>query len=164
MKISKVQIFALKSMTNRIVTKGCESLDKRFLNEEIEICRHISNILSPGTKVSVNEDIEFLANMYPSTITTSKLRSEICLLDQLKKSYPSMSMKKFCGVLVGSYKSLVPQCCDLAEKYLLAPVQNAVVERTFSFQNIILTPHRNRFLIENFGKKLFVKYTKFFLS
>ena len=54
--------------------------------------------------------------------------------------------------------------CDLAEKYLLAPVQNAVVERTFSFQNIILTPHRNRFLIENVGKKLFVKYTKFFLS
>ena len=33
-----------------------------------------------------------------------------------------------------------------------------------SNQNIILTPHRNRFLIENVGKKLFVKYTKFFLS
>ena len=29
---------------------------------------------------------------------------------------------------------------------------------------IILTPHRNIFLIENVGKKLFVKYTKFFLS
>ena len=66
--------------------------------------------------------------------------------------------------MVGSYQSHVPQCCDLAEKYLLAPVQNAVVERTFSFQNIILSPHRNRFLIENVDKKLFVKYTKFFLS
>ena len=56
MKISKVQIFALMSITNRIVTKGFKSLDKRFLNEEIEICRHISNIISPGTKVPVNED------------------------------------------------------------------------------------------------------------
>ena len=36
--------------------------------------------------------------------------------------------------------------------------------RTFSFQNIILTPHRNKFLIQDVGKKLFVKYTKFFLS
>ena len=36
--------------------------------------------------------------------------------------------------------------------------------RTFSFQNMILTPNRNKFLIQDVGKKLFVMYTKFYLS
>ena len=66
----------------------------------------------------------------------------------------------FCGVLVGSHQSIVPQCSDLAEKYLLAPIQNAGVERVFSQQNLIITSRRARLLLTNVGKKLLLKYTR----
>ena len=55
-------------------------------------------------------------------------------------------------------KSLLPQCCDIAQKYLLTPVQNAAIERTFSLQNLIIT------IISNVGMKLFIKYCKFILT
>ena len=54
--------------------------------------------------------------------------------------------------------------CDLAEKYLLTPVQNAVIERTFSLQNLIITARRSRILLSNVGMKLFVKYCKSILT
>ena len=52
----------------------------------------------------------------------------------------------------------------MAEIYLLAPIQNAVVERSFTFQNIIITPKRNRILIRTVGKKLLIKYSSWILS
>ena len=53
---------------------------------------------------------------------------------------------------------------QLAEIYLLAPIQNAVVERGFSFQNIILTPQRSRIIIKTIGIKVFLKYVKNILA
>ena len=44
------------------------------------------------------------------------------------------------------------------------PVQNAVIERTFSLQNLIITARRNRILLSNVGMKLFIKYCKFILT
>ena len=42
-------------------------------------------------------------------------------------------------------------------------LQNAVVERTFSLQNII-TPRRNQLLLATVGKKVLLKYCSFFLN
>ena len=62
-----------------------------------------------------------------------------------KRKMP-VKLKSFSGILVGNYLSLIPNCGVLAQLYLLAPIQNAVVERTFSFQNLILSAQRNRLL------------------
>ena len=48
--------------------------------------------------------------------------------------------------------------------YLLAPEQNSVVERAFSFQNLILSPRRSKLLLENVSKKILIKYCKLILS
>ena len=62
------------------------------------------------------------------------------------------------GVIVASYSSLVPQCSKLATLYLIAPIQNAVVESVFSHQNLIITSRRFSILIKTVGKKVLVKY------
>ena len=43
-------------------------------------------------------------------------------------------------------------------------LQNAVVERTFSLQNILITPRRSQLLLATVGKKVLLKYCSFFLS
>ena len=43
-------------------------------------------------------------------------------------------------------------------------LQNAVVERTFSLQNILITPRRNQLLLATVGKKVLLKYCSFFLN
>ena len=82
----------------------------------------------------------------------------------LKESFTKVNVKTFCGILAANYLQLLPQCGFLAQIYLLAPLQNAVVERTFSLQNILLTPRRNQMLLATVGKKVLLKYCSFFLS
>ena len=53
---------------------------------------------------------------------------------------------------------LVPQCAKLATIYLIAPIQNAVVESVFSHQNLIITSRRFSILIKTVGKKVLIKY------
>ena len=53
---------------------------------------------------------------------------------------------------------LVPQCAKLATIYLIAPIQNAVVESVFSHQNLIITSRRFSILIETVGKKVLIKH------
>ena len=89
---------------------------------------------------------------------------EMKLFPGLKKTFKDQPLSRFCGALVGSYQYMVPQCSILAEIYLLAPIQNAVVERGFSFQNIILTPQRSRIIIKTIGIKVFLKYVKNILA
>ena len=43
-------------------------------------------------------------------------------------------------------------------------IEKSIMPNNNNQSNDPLYTHRNRFLIENVGKKLFVKYTKFFLS
>ena len=71
---------------------------------------------------------------------------------------PRISTKNFMGVLVASYSSLVPQCSKIATLYLIAPIQNAVVESVFSHQNLIITSRRFSILIKTVGRKVLVKY------
>ena len=80
-----------------------------------------------------------------------------------KRKMP-VKLKSFSGILVGNYLSLIPNFGVLAQLYLLAPIQNAVVERTFSFQNLILSARRNRLLLETVSKKILLKYCKLILS
>ena len=60
------------------------------------------------------------------------LRMEMRSLQGLKKAMPKIGTKDFMGVVIASYNSLVPQCAKLATIYLIAPIQNAVVESVFS--------------------------------
>ena len=46
----------------------------------------------------------------------------------------------------------------LKSLYLIAPIQNAVVESVFSHQNLIITSRRFRILIKTVGRKVLVKY------
>ena len=73
-----------------------------------------------------------------------------------------ISTKTLCGTLSAIYLELLPQCGFLAQIYLLAPLQNAVVKRTFSLQNILLTQRRNQMLLATVGKKVLLKYCTFF--
>ena len=59
---------------------------------------------------------------------------------------------------------IVPMCAKLATLYLLAPVQNAVVENVFSHQNLILTSKRFSMFISTVNNKVFLKYCTFFFS
>ena len=53
----------------------------------------------------------------------------------LEEDISDVVTKDFMGVVIASYSSLVPQCAKLATIYLIAPIQNAVVESVFSHQN-----------------------------
>ena len=50
----------------------------------------------------------------------------------LEEDISDVVTKDFMGVVIASYSSLVPQCAKLATIYLIAPIQNAVVESVFS--------------------------------
>ena len=52
----------------------------------------------------------------------------------------------------------------VATIYLLAPIQNAVVESVFYHQNLILTNRRFRMVINKVGIKVFIKYCFFLFS
>ena len=86
------------------------------------------------------------------------------MLQGVKKSFSRMSTKTFMGVLVASYKDVMPMCATLATIYLLAPIQNAVVESVFSHQNLILTNRRFRMVIKKVGIKVFIEYCFFLFS
>ena len=90
-------------------------------------------LLSPGNNQDgpVNSEIQYLESKYPSSIDGINLRMEMRSLQGLKKAMPRISTKDFMGVLVASYSSLVPQCSKIATLYLIAPIQNAVVESFF---------------------------------
>ena len=86
------------------------------------------------------------------------------ILQGVKKTFSRMSTKTFMGVLVASYKTVMPMCAVLASIYLLAPIQNAVVESVFSHQNLILTNRRFSMVINKVGIKVFIKYCFFLFS
>ena len=65
---------------------------------------------------------------------------------------------------VFSIPVIMPMCATLATIYLLAPIQNAVVESIFSHQNLILTNRRFRMVIDKVGIKVFTKYCFFLFS
>ena len=117
-------------------------------------------LLSPGNNQDgpVNSEIQYLESKYPSSIDGISLRVEMRSLQGLKKAMPRISTKDFMGVLVASYSSLVPQCSKIATLYLIAPIQNAVVESVFSHQNLIITSRRFSILIKTVGRKVLVKY------
>ena len=122
--------------------------------------------MSPSTNqhLPLDKEIEFLCTKYPISLDKAILHTELKVLRGLKKAYPMLKLKSFSGILVGNYLSLIPNCGVLAQLYLLAPIQNAVVERTFSFQNLILSARRNRLLLETVSKKILLKYCKLILS
>ena len=64
------------------------------------------------------------------------------------------------GVLVASYKELVPQCAILAELYLLVPSQSAVVRRSINHDYVITNPGGEEIVIKTFGRKSIMKYCK----
>ena len=157
MRVSKAQIMGMKCLRNKLIKKTKDSLKKRFLSDEIEVLTAISKILSPSTNqhLPLDKEIEFLCTKYPISLDKAILHTELKVLRGLKKAYPMLKLKSFSGILVGNYLSLIPNCGVLAQLYLLAPIQNAVVERTFSFQNLILSARRNRLLLETVSKKYY---------
>ena len=164
--VSKAQVMGMKCLRNKLIKNTSESLKRRFLNEEIEILKDISKILSPRTNpnFSLEHEIDFLAKKYTSSVDKKVLHAEIKILTGLKKSYTKMNVKTFAGIIVANYLQLIPQCCFLAQIYLLAPIQNAVVERVFSLQNIILSQRRSQLKLSSVFCKVFLKYCKFFMS
>ena len=74
------------------------------------------------------------------------------------ETFRDRNLVDFCGILVGSYQDQLPLCSILAEFYLLAPIENSVVERGFSKQNQIIAPNKARVLIKTVGKKVLLKY------
>ena len=52
---------------------------------------------------------------------------------------------------------VMTMCATLATIYLLAAIQNAVVESIFSHQNLILTNRRFRMVIDKVGIKVSIK-------
>ena len=155
MNVSKAQNMGIKCLKHKLITNTVKSLKKRFLSDEIEILKSIDKILSTKTNPHqpLEQEIEFLSSKYPISLVKKDLHGELKVLRGLKKSYSSIkTIKTFAGIIAGNYMELVPQCAFLAQLYLLAPVQNAVVERAFSFQNIILTSRRNRLLLETVSK------------
>ena len=159
MIISRSQLFAMKALKNRLLQSTIASLERRFLGKEIEILKNISSLLSPACeKISVIDIIDKLASEYPFSISKTSLEREMVLLQGVKKTFRDRNLVDFCGILVGSYQDQLPQCSILAEFYLLAPIQNAVVERGFNKQNQIITPNKARVLIKTVGKKVLLKY------
>ena len=154
-------------MRNKLIANTVKSLKKRFLSEEIEVLKSIDKILSTKTNphIPLDQEIEFLSSKYPISLVKKDLHGELKVLRGLKKAYSTIkTIKTFAGIIAGNHAQMVPQCAVLAQLYLLAPVQNAVVERAFSFQNIILTSKRNRLLLETVSKNMLIKYCKFLLS
>ena len=166
MTVSRAQIMGMKCLRNKLIQKTKDSLEKRFLSDEIEVLTAISKILLPSTNphLPLDKEIEFLSMKYPISLDKASLHSELKVQKGLKKAFPLMKLKTFAVILVGNHLSLIPNCGFLAQMYLLAPVQNAVVERTFSFQNLILSARRNRLSLDTVGKKILMKYCKIILT
>ena len=122
----------------------------------IEVLSCIYKILSPGNNQDgpVNSEIQYLESKYPSSIDGINLRMEMRSLQGLKKAMPRISTKDFMGVLVASYSSLVPQCSKIATLYLIAPIQNAVVESVFfPPENLIITSEDSVFSSKQSGER-----------